>query len=129
MNFKALGKNLFGTITGLNWTKYGIILGIILAYTGGVYGVATYRCNLKHERQKTEQAEQRTRTVVKEVQTRVPVVQKIEVESAKQKAEIANLKVKLDEALKNRPENTICDLSDAELAGVSALAAKTHPVK
>lgn len=121
--------NLLGTITGLNWTKYGIALGVVLVYTAGVYGVAVYRCNLNHEQQKTEQAEAKTVTLIKEVQTRVPVVQIREVESAKQKAEITNLKAKLDEALKNRPENPSCDLSDDEFNSVSALANKTHTTK
>lgn len=113
-------------IPGVFWYKMGLVIVLFVAYTGGVASWATHRCEIKHEQQKTEQAEEKTRVIVKEVQVRIPVVQKVEVASAKQKAEIANLKVRLDEALKRRPENPTCDLSDDELAGVQGLAAKTH---
>lgn len=119
-----LGK--VNAIPGVFWYKLGLVVTLFVAYTVGVASWATHRCEIRHEKQKTEQAEEKTRTIVKEVQVRVPVVQKVEVESAKQKAEIANLKVKLDAALKNRPENPSCDLSDDELSGVQGLANKTH---
>lgn len=121
--------SLLGKVTGLDWTKYGIILAAVLAYTAGVYGVAAYRCNISHERQKTEQAEAHTKAVVDEVKTRVPQVQATDAASARKKEEIAALKRKLDEALKNRPETTSCDLSDDEFASVLALAHKTHASK
>lgn len=123
-----LGKasGALDAVPGVFWYKVGLVVVLFTAYTAGVASWATHRCELKHEQQKTEQAEQKTKEVVREVQVRVPEVRKIEVESAKQRAEIHNLKEKLDEALKNRPENTSCDLSDAEFNGVSALANKTH---
>lgn len=113
-------------IPGVFWYKVALVVLLFTGYTTLIYTKGVHNAELKCEQQKTEQAEQKVKTVVHEVRVRVPVVQRVEVESAKQKAEIANLKVKLDEALKNRPENPSCDLSDAELDGVQGLANKTH---
>lgn len=120
---------LLGAVKGATpifWYKVGIVALIFVAYTAGVATWATHRCELKHEQQKTEQAEKKTEEVIRTITERVPVIQKVEVESAKQRQEINRLKESLDETLKNRPENSSCDLSNAELDGVRKLAEKTH---
>lgn len=113
-------------IHGVFWYKVALVVVLFTGYTTLIYTKGVHNAELKCEQQKTEQAEKEVQQIVHEVKERVPVVQRVEVESAKQKAEIANLKAKLDEALKQRPENPSCDLSDDELAGVQGLANKTH---
>lgn len=118
--------NLRTFASGLNWQLLlaKVLVGVVILT--GVYLYGGYNCRIEHEKQKTEQAEEHTREVVREVEKRVPVVQIREVESAKQRQEIIVLKEKLDEALAKRPENPNCDLSDDEFNGVRALAAKAN---
>jgi uncharacterized membrane protein affecting hemolysin expression len=118
--------NLKGWATGLNWQVLVAKLIVCLVIVGGAYVYGGYRCKMDNQKQKTEQAEEHTRVLVKEVEKRVPVVQVREVESAKQRQEIKALKEKLDEALNNRQENPSCDLSDDEFNGVRALAEKAN---
>lgn len=108
------------------WWKLGLAITLFAAYTAGVAAWATHRCELKHEQQKTEEAKEKVRTIVKEVEVRVPEVQKIEVESAKQRLLISQLKRELDEALKQRQDNPVCDLSNAEYDSVQHLAEQTR---
>lgn len=122
MNLLKLAK---GT-SPVFWYKVVIVLVLFSTYTTLVYTKGMHNAQLKCEQQKTTQVEEKMNSLVKEVTVRVPVVQTREVESAKQKTEIANLKVKLDEALNARPTNPNCDLSDAEFDSVSALSLKTH---
>lgn len=110
----------------INWYKLGIYAVLFLAWTGGVYGYATHKCKMAHEQQKTEEAKQETQDTIDEVNERLPQVQYREVESAKQRAEIKRLEGALYEALKNRPANPSCDLSDAELDATNGLLRATH---
>lgn len=121
-NLLKLAKGAFPVF----WWKLGLAITLFAAYTAGVATWATHRCELKHEQQKTEEAEEKVRTIVKEVEVRVPEVQKIEVESAKQRLLISQLKRELDEALKQRQENPVCDLSNAEYDSVQHLAEQTR---
>lgn len=122
-------RNLLALAKGASpifWYKLGIVVVLFVAYTAGVATWATHRCELNHEQQKTEEAEEKTREVIRTITERVPVIQEREVESAKQKQEIKLLKEKLDEALSNRPENPNCDLSDAEFDSLRNLSNQTH---
>lgn len=112
--------------TGLNWQILAakVVVGLVLL--AGAYAYGGYKCKIDHEKQKTEQAEEHTRVVVREVEKRVPVVQVREVESTKQRQEIKVLKEKLDAAINQRQENPSCDLSDDEFNGVRALAEKAN---
>jgi hypothetical protein len=121
--------NLRTLASGLNWQLLlakALVGAVILA---GVYLYGGYNCRIGHEKQKTGQAEEHTREVVREVEKRVPVVQIREVESAKQRQEIKALKEKLDAAINSRQENPSCDLSDDEFNGVRALAEKANATR
>lgn len=126
---RKLGKNAAGWASGINWWKYGAYAVVLTSLMSLSYYGGKHNCEIAHEKQKTEQAEVKLQTVVKEVQVRVPVVQTREVESAKQRAAIEALRKELDNATKQRPENPSCDLSDAEFNLVRELAAKTHAPK
>lgn len=107
--------------------KYGAILIFLVAFGWGCWYKGKMDCNIAHEKAATVAAQVKTETIIKEVEVRVPVVQRIEVESAKQRAAIKSLTEKLDHALNDRPENPSCDLSDAEFNSVQDLASKTRP--
>lgn len=112
-------------LAGINW--YLVALGLLLLAGSWAHGY--HRASLNCEQDKTKEVETKYVEVVKEVEKRVPVVQIREVESTKQKAEIARLKGELDEAINKRPENPSCDLSDAERRGVDELLKKTRSSK
>jgi hypothetical protein len=121
--------NLRTLASGLNWQLLlakALVGAVILT---GAYLYGGYNCRIGHEKQKTGQAEEHTREVVREVEKRVPVVQIREVESAKQRQEIKALKEKLDAAINSRQENPSCDLSDDEFNGVRALAEKANATR
>jgi hypothetical protein len=126
MSLATKALELRGWASGLNFYKLGLYVVLFLAYTGGIYGWATYNCKLDQAHEETKKVETKLVEVVKEVEVRVPVVQYREVASAKQKAEIERLKRKLDEAINNRPDNPTCDLSDAEFNSLQELANKTR---
>lgn len=121
--------NVAGWASGANWWKIGAYALIVAILVGGGYFYGKYNCEQAHLKEKVVQAEEKTRTIVKEVEVRVPVVQVREVESAKQKAEIVELQRKLRNAQAKRPENPSCDLSDDEFNSMRDLAAKTHAAK
>jgi hypothetical protein len=114
---------------GFNWYKWGIILTVFLAYTGGVAGWATHKASVHCEQEKTVAAEEKIRTIIKEVEVRVPDVQIREVESAKQKEQIRVLKEKLDAAIAKKPTNPACDLTSDERDGFNDLFKKTRSTK
>lgn len=120
---------LTGLLTGLNWYRLGLYAAIVLGYTAAVGGYGYHKGALNCEQKKTEAAEEHVREVVREVEVRVPVVQIREVESAKQRAEIARLKEKLDEAIAKKPANPACNLSSDERDGFNDLLKKTRPAK
>lgn len=112
--------------TSLTLYKYGAILIALTALCWGSYYKGKMDCNIKHEQAQTEMWKGVVGTVTKEVQVRVPVVQKIEVESAQQRARIADLSRKLQDATSKRPENPSCDLSDDEFDLMQRAAAETR---
>jgi hypothetical protein len=112
--------------SGLNWQLLLVKAVVLVVLLVGAYAYGGYNCRIDNANQKTEQAEKHTQAVVREVQTRIPVVQIREVESAKQRHEIVELKEKLDAALAKRPENPSCDLSDDEFNSVRALSEKAR---
>lgn len=122
-----LGKNAAGWATGLNWWKYGAYAAALAGALAVAYFAGKHSCEIKHEQEKTAQAEIKYVQVVKEVEKRVPVILTREVESTKQKAEIANLSKRLQDATSKRPENPTCDLSDAEFDSLQRLIDKTKP--
>lgn len=121
--------SLVGKAAGVNWYKWGAIVVLAVAYSGGLVGYGHHKATVHCEQEKTKVAEEKTRTIIKEVQVRVPVVQVREVESAKQKQEIARLKEKLDEAIAKKPANPACDLSGNERDGFNDLFKKTRSPK
>lgn len=122
----AILRKVLGKIPAFNMYKWGAIVLVVISYTTLVGGYGYHKASVKCEKAKTEQVEKRAAEVVRTVTERIPVVQKVEVESAKQRQEIKKLKEDLDEAIARRPESASCDLSDAEFDGVRALSAKTH---
>ena len=114
---------------GVNWYKWGAIAVLAVAYSGGLVAYGYHKADVHCEQEKTEKAEEKIRTIVQEVEVRVPVVQVREVESAKQRAEIARLKEKLDEAIAKKPENTACNLTSDERDGFNDLLKKTRSTK
>lgn len=120
---------LRGWATGFNWYKYGAILAVLSTALVLSYCSGKHNAEMECQAEKTKVVEEKVRTIVKEVEVRVPVVQIREVESAKLKAENKRLKEKLDDAIANRPENPNCDLSDAELSGFRELSAQTRRSK
>lgn len=121
-----LSKNAAGWASGVNWYRYGLYAVILASIVGASYFTGKHNCEIKHEQQKTAQAETKYIEVIKEVEKRVPVVQIREVESQKQKAAIASLSKRLQDATQNRRENPSCDLSDAEFDSLQGLIDKTN---
>lgn len=111
---------------GLNWYKYGAVAVALVAMVALSYCSGKYNAKLECEAAKTEQAEEKVRTIIKEIEVRIPVIQTREVESAKARAEIARLNKELQDAINDRPENPSCDLSDAEFNGFRKLSEKTR---
>lgn len=119
-------SNLAGWASGFNWYKYGAIAAVIAAALVLSYCSGKHNAQMDCEAEKTQVVIEKLRTVTKEVEVRVPVVQVREVESAKQRAEVKRLKEALDVAIANRPENPSCALSDSELDGFRKLSEKTR---
>lgn len=115
-----------GMLSGFNWYKWGAILLFLTALAGGSYMMGKHNCEVKVEQEKTAVAEERTRTIIKEVEVRVPVVQIREVASTKLRTEVAQLKEQLNAAINKRPDLPACQLSADELAAFQLLAGKTH---
>jgi len=111
---------------GFNWYKWGLIAALVVSYSGGLLALGYHKASVHCEQEKTELANKKTKTVVREVIKRVPEVQRIEVKSAQELAEIRRLKKELKDAVQDRPENPSCDLSDAEFNGFRELSAKTR---
>lgn len=111
---------------GLNWYKYGAYAAVIVAWTVAVHMRATNSVEMKYATQRAVDAEAKIEYIVTEIKNRMPTVQLREVESAKDKAEIAHLRGVLYEAILRRTPNVACDLSDAELAAFNSMSAKTR---
>ena len=122
---KTIGK----AVPVLNWYKIGACIIVFAAWTAFVHVRATHKCELKQEQQKTEQAEQKTRTIVEHIETRVPVIQIREVESQALRGRVETLKGQLYaaiEANQMRATSPTCDLSDAELDGMRRLTEESR---
>lgn len=107
-----------------NWYKIAAFVVVFAAWTGFVHVRATHNCELKQEQQKTEQAEQKTRTIVEHVEKRVPVIQIREVESQALRGRVETLKGQLYAAIEEneaRATSPTCNLSDAEYNGMRRL--------
>lgn len=122
--FKTIKNKLLGiSLPALNWYKMAAFVILFGAWTGFIHIRATNACELKHERQKTEQAEKKVEQVQDHVQERLPVIQKKEEDSAALKQEIKILKDRLKDAInenKNRKDPT-CSLSGTELSRLREL--------
>lgn len=114
------------SLSSVKWYKRGAIALVVLVLVLGSYYKGKHDCEIKHEQQKTEQAEEKTRTIVKHVTERVPVIQKDEAEAARLKAQVEQLRGKLDEAINARPDLPECALSDDELRLFQEAARATH---
>lgn len=111
----------------LNWYKVGIFIVLFAAWTGFVHLKATQKCELLNEKQKTVQAEIKTKEIVRHVEVRLPQIQVIEVESAQLRGRVTSLTKKLEDAIyenKNH-QNPSCDLSSAELGFLRELTAES----
>lgn len=115
-----------GFFTGSNWYKWGAIAVVILAIAGGSYQYGKHKCEMAHQEQKTEQAEEKTRIIVQHVKERVPVIQKDEAEAAKLKAELSNLRDLYEKAINSRPDLPQCALSSDELRYFQEAAKRTQ---
>ena len=121
-------KTLRSKVTGLafpalNWYKIGAIVIVIAAYTFIIDQRATHRCELKHEQQRTEQAQKKLEQVADHVEKRLPVVAKKEKASAELRGDVQRTKNKNEGYIyENENRNSgSCDLSDAEFSGVQEL--------
>ena len=121
---KTIGKKLPSfAIPALNWYKIGAMVVVLAAWTVFIDQRATHRCELKQEKQKTEQVAKQLDKVVEHVEERVPVVNEKEKASTELKAAVAKTK-KINERYiyENQNRNAAsCDLSDAEFNGVQEL--------
>ena len=113
----------------LNWYKLAAFVILFAAWTGFVHVRATHNCELKQEQQKTEQAEQKTKTIVEHVEKRVPVIQIREVESQALRGRVETLKGQLYAAIQaneTRASSPTCNLSDAEYDGMRRLTEESR---
>lgn len=115
-----------GYLTGFNWYKYGIILALLLGWTVVVHTHATHGVELRFAKAETEEVRKHTDEILKKIDERIPVVQYREVESARDKAEIAVLKGELYDVLIRRVSNPACNLTDIERTGYNKLYSKTR---
>lgn len=123
---KALFKTGLSKVTGLNWYKWGAVLALLLAWTTAVHMRATNECEQRHLKDQKEQAEKKSAEIVEHVQERIPVVQERDSEAAKLRAQLADIKEDLDDAINARGPDPSCDLTDAELDGFRQLSEKTR---
>jgi len=127
---KTIGAKTSGLVfPALNWYKLAAFVILFAAWTGFVHVRATHNCELKHEQQKTEQAEQKTKTIVEHVEKRVPVIQIREVESQALRGRVETLKGQLYAAIEEneaRANSPTCNLSDAELDGMRRLTEESR---
>lgn len=122
-------KTISKAVPILNWYKIGACIIVFAAWTAFVHVRATHNCELKHEQQKTEQAEQHTRAVVEHVEKRIPVIQIREVESTALRNRVESLKGQLYAAIQaneTRASNPTCNLSDAEFDGMRRLTEESR---
>lgn len=121
---KTIGKKLPSfAIPALNWYKIGAMVLVLAAWTVFVDQRATHRCELKHEQQRTEQAQKKLEQVADHVEERLPVVAKKEKASAELRGDVQRTKNKNEGYIyENENRNSgSCDLSDAEFSGVQEL--------
>lgn len=119
---KTIGKSI--AIPALNWYKIGAMVLVLTAWTVFVDQRATHRCELKHEKQRTEQAETRLEKVAEHVQERMPVINKKQEDTATLHAEISKLRGKLKDAIyanQTRNSEPSCDLTLDEYDSVREL--------
>lgn len=112
--------------TGFNLYKWGAIAVVVIALAAGMYYKGKHDCEIYHQEQKTEQAEEKTRVVIQHIKERVPVIQKDEAEAAKLKAELSYLRGLYEKAINARPDLPQCALSNDELRYFQEAARRTH---
>ena len=122
---KTIAKKASGiALPAWNWYKIGAFIILFGAWTAFIHVRATHKCELEHEQQKTELAEQKTRTIVEHVEKRVPVIQIREGESQALRGRVETLKGQLYAAIQanqTRANSPTCNLSDAEFDGMRRL--------
>ena len=117
-------KTISRNIPQLNWMRIGLLLVLLASWTVFVDQRARHKCELKHEQQRTEEAERKTEEIVEHVEERIPVINKKQADTAALHAEIDRLRKSLKDAIyanQTRVENPSCDLSEYEFASVREL--------
>ena len=116
-------KTISRNIPQLNWMRIGLLLVLLASWTVFVDQRATHRCELRQEKQKTEQAEVKLEKVAEHVEERLPVVAKKEKASAELRGDVVRTKNKNEGYIyENETRNSgSCDLSDVEFSGMQEL--------
>jgi hypothetical protein len=122
----GLGKSAAGWASGFNFYKWGAILVIVAAIIVGVDRHATHKAELACEQQKTAVALERVHTIIREVEMRVPEVQKQDEVNTAKREDVKQKGAKLDEAITKSGNTTGCTLSNDELRQFQELAKATQ---
>lgn len=120
----SLKSNIVGWGSGVNWYLLAAKAAVLAAALGFAYMKGTHNCELKQAHAETKQAQEQVRTVVKEVQVRVPVVQTIEKKSIEYRNRVQQSGEQLDEA-NRQPNAGGCNLSPEQLRKFQELANAT----
>jgi hypothetical protein len=120
----SLKTQIVGWGSGLNWYLLLAKAIAVAAALGFAYMQGAHHCELKQANTEAKQAKAQVRTVVKEVQVRVPVIQTIEKKSVEYRNHVRESGDKLDEA-NRQPNAGGCHLSPEQLRQFQELANAT----
>lgn len=121
----SLQSNVAGWASGVNWYILAAKVVIVALLATGIYLKGKHDCELSYAHKETAAAQQQTKTIIKEVQVRVPVIQTIEKKTTEKNTAIKASGDKLDEANKS-PTAGSCNLSPEQLRQFQELAKATQ---
>lgn len=119
-------KFVGGWASGLNWYKLAAEAVIVLSVVSGAYAYGVHNCELKHAERATAVAKSETKAVIRQVQVRVPEVQKLDRAANEKHQEVKVTGDKLNETFAKNTGGTVCHFTDEQLQLYRKLAEATH---
>ena len=121
-----LGTGAARAVSGFNWYKLAAEALVVIGVIAGTYGLAVHNCELKHEREQTAIAVNKTESVTREVAQRLPEVQRRDRVAGQQRAAIKDKGDKLNESLAKSGNAVGCNFTDDQLREFRELAEATR---
>lgn len=119
-------KFVGGWASGLNWYKLAAEAIIVVSVVTGAYAYGVHNCEIKHEQRATAAAKSETKAVIRQVQVRVPEVQKLDRVANEKHQAIKVTGEKLNETFTKNPTGSGCHFTDEQLQLYRQLAEATH---